>query len=52
MEVLRNGPFGPLVDLLVTALAIMAAIIVIKLAASYLPSNGFFGAAKGLINVV
>lgn len=42
----------PLVELFVTTIAVMAAIVVIKYAASYLPSNGIPGAAKGLINVV
>lgn len=41
-----------LLELLVTAVAVMAAILLIKLAASYLPSNGYLGAAKGLVNAV
>ena len=40
-------------ELLVTTVAVMATIVLIKLAANqFLPSNGAAGAAKGLINVV
>lgn len=52
MDGVRGSVFGPLTDLLITAVAIMAAIILIKLAVSYLPSNGYTGAVKALVNVV
>lgn len=43
---------GPLRDLIVTALAVMAVIIVVKLAAGNLGNGGVPGAVKRLVAVV
>lgn len=42
----------PAVELAVTGLAIMAFILLAKLGASYLPSNGAAGALKGWVQAV
>lgn len=47
-----NEGLKVLFELFVTVVAVMAGILLVKLAASYLPSNGYLGAAKGLVNAV
>ena len=42
----------PALDLLVTTVAVMAVILLIKHASSYLPNSGMGGATKTLINAV